>query len=164
MRKQPDGSTNDGHTDAYEQMVTTAEQIAWTHEFSDGIVRDSGDALLEFYGVRDPVANCQWPAHVRVRRHAGGGERAAGAQKSSRQEGREEDPGKEGRPPTLNWAELTEDRYAVLGSADGLDPGAAVGTMAPNRTAVGAECMTWNRPSPGQPCEGGRSCCTGSPC
>lgn len=48
MRKQPDGSTHDGHTDAYEQMVTTAEQIAWTHEFSDGIVRDSGDALLEF--------------------------------------------------------------------------------------------------------------------
>ncbi len=29
-------------------MVTTAEQIAWTDEFSDGIVRDSGDALLEF--------------------------------------------------------------------------------------------------------------------
>jgi hypothetical protein len=48
VRKQPDGSTHDGHTDAYEQMVMTAEQIAWTHEFSDGIVRDSGDALLEF--------------------------------------------------------------------------------------------------------------------
>ena len=163
MRKQPDGSTHDGHTDAYEQMVMTAEQIAWTHEFSDGIVRDSGDALLEFmeFAIQWRTAN-GLPTFSPA--HAGGGERAAGTQKSSRQEGREEDPGKEGRPPTLNSAELTEDRYAVLGSADGLDPGAAVGTMAPNRTAVGAECMTWNRPSPGQPCEGGRSCCTGSPC
>lgn len=46
-RRQPDGSTHAGHTDAYEQIVTTAEQIAWTHEFSDGIERDHGDVLLE---------------------------------------------------------------------------------------------------------------------
>lgn len=46
-RTQPDGSTHDGHTDAYEQIVPINEQIAWTHEFSDGIVRDSGDVLLE---------------------------------------------------------------------------------------------------------------------
>lgn len=43
----PDGSQHAGHTDAYEQIVPINEQIAWTHVFSDGIERDSGDVLLE---------------------------------------------------------------------------------------------------------------------
>ena len=33
--------------DAYEQQVSVAEQIAWTHKFSDGVVRDTGDVLIE---------------------------------------------------------------------------------------------------------------------
>ena len=44
---QPDGVEQAGHTDAYEQIVPINEQLAWTHEFSDGIKRDSGDVLLE---------------------------------------------------------------------------------------------------------------------
>ena len=36
-----------GTYDAFEQGVTTAEQIAWVHTFSDDIVRDSGDVLIE---------------------------------------------------------------------------------------------------------------------
>lgn len=47
MRVMPDGSQHAGHTDAYEQIVPINEQIAWTHVFSDGIERDSGDVLLE---------------------------------------------------------------------------------------------------------------------
>ena len=47
LRTQPDGTKHDGHTDAYEQIVPINEQIAWTHVFSDGIKRDSGDVLLE---------------------------------------------------------------------------------------------------------------------
>jgi hypothetical protein len=46
-RKMPDGSVHPGHTDAYEQIVPINEQIAWTHKFSDGIERDSGDVLME---------------------------------------------------------------------------------------------------------------------
>ncbi|MCX2931187.1 GH25 family lysozyme [Mycobacterium sp. CVI_P3] len=46
-RRQPDGTQHDGHTDAFEQIVPINEQIAWTHVFSDGIKRDSGDVLLE---------------------------------------------------------------------------------------------------------------------
>ena len=46
-RKMPDGSVHPGHTDAYEQIVPINEQIAWTHTFSDGIERDSGDVLME---------------------------------------------------------------------------------------------------------------------
>ena len=46
-RKLPDGTEVAGHTDAYEQIVPINEQIAWTHVFSDGLERDSGDALLE---------------------------------------------------------------------------------------------------------------------
>ncbi|MBN3455087.1 C39 family peptidase [Mycobacterium sp. DSM 3803] len=46
-RVMPDGSQHAGHTDAYEQIVPINEQIAWTHVFSDGIERDSGDVLLE---------------------------------------------------------------------------------------------------------------------
>ncbi len=42
-----DGTELAGHTDAYEQIVPINEQIAWTHVFSDGINRDSGDVLLE---------------------------------------------------------------------------------------------------------------------
>lgn len=41
------GVAYDGTFDADEQMVTVAEQIAWTHKFSDGITRDHGDVLLE---------------------------------------------------------------------------------------------------------------------
>ncbi|MBO0884390.1 MAG: hypothetical protein J2P17_29480 [Mycobacterium sp.] len=41
------GQSYQGTFDAYEQQVTTAEQLAWTHQFSDGIVRDSGDVLIE---------------------------------------------------------------------------------------------------------------------
>ncbi|MGO9349799.1 MAG: hypothetical protein ACLP3C_02705 [Mycobacterium sp.] len=45
--------------DAYEQQVTTAEQIAWTHKFSDGIVRDSGDVLIELmeFAIQYRTAN-----------------------------------------------------------------------------------------------------------
>jgi predicted chitinase len=46
-RKMPDGSVHPGHTDAYEQIVPINEQIAWTHVFSDGLERDSGDVLME---------------------------------------------------------------------------------------------------------------------
>ena len=46
-RRQPDGTEVPGHTDAYEQIVTIDEQVAWTHTFSDGITRDTGDVLLE---------------------------------------------------------------------------------------------------------------------
>jgi hypothetical protein len=46
-RKMADGSVHSGHTDAYEQIVPINEQIAWTHVFSDGLERDSGDVLLE---------------------------------------------------------------------------------------------------------------------
>jgi hypothetical protein len=46
-RTMPDGTVHPGHTDAYEQIVPINEQIAWTHEFSDHIVRDSGDVLME---------------------------------------------------------------------------------------------------------------------
>ncbi|MGU3498028.1 C39 family peptidase [Mycobacterium sp. C31M] len=46
-RRQPDGTEHAGHTDAFEQIVPINEQIAWRHEFSDGVVRDSGDVLLE---------------------------------------------------------------------------------------------------------------------
>jgi len=46
-RTLPDGTTHDGHSDAYEQIVPISEQIAWRHVFSDGIERDSGDVLLE---------------------------------------------------------------------------------------------------------------------
>jgi hypothetical protein len=41
------GQSYQGTYDAFEQQVTTAEQIAWVHTFSDGIVRDSGDVLIE---------------------------------------------------------------------------------------------------------------------
>ncbi|OBG29458.1 hypothetical protein A5672_02830 [Mycobacterium alsense] len=41
------GINYQGTYDAFEQEVTTAEQIAWVHTFSDGIVRDSGDVLIE---------------------------------------------------------------------------------------------------------------------
>jgi len=46
-RRQPDGTEVLGHTDAYEQIVTIDEQVAWTHTFSDGITRDMADVLLE---------------------------------------------------------------------------------------------------------------------
>jgi hypothetical protein len=46
-RRQPDGTEFPGHTDMAEQMVTTAEQLAWTHVFSDGVERDPGDILLD---------------------------------------------------------------------------------------------------------------------
>lgn len=42
-----DGQSYQGTYDAFEQQVTTAEQLAWVHTFSDGIVRDSGDVLIE---------------------------------------------------------------------------------------------------------------------
>ncbi|MDH6245189.1 hypothetical protein [Mycobacterium sp. OTB74] len=41
------GQTYQGTYDAFEQQVTTAEQLAWVHKFSDGITRDSGDVLIE---------------------------------------------------------------------------------------------------------------------
>lgn len=44
---QHNGHSYQGTFDAFEQMVTVAEQISWTHKFSDGIVRDSGDVLIE---------------------------------------------------------------------------------------------------------------------
>jgi hypothetical protein len=40
------GTHYDGTFDADEQLVTVAEQIAWTHKFSDGVERDSGDVLI----------------------------------------------------------------------------------------------------------------------
>lgn len=40
------GQNHDGTFDAFEQIVTVAEQIAWTHTFSDGITRDAGDVLI----------------------------------------------------------------------------------------------------------------------
>ena len=46
-RTQPDGTQQDGHTDADEQMVTVGEQIAWRNTFSDGITRDHGDVVIE---------------------------------------------------------------------------------------------------------------------
>jgi hypothetical protein len=41
------GQSYQGTYDAFEQQVTVAEQIAWTHVLSDGIERDSGDVLIE---------------------------------------------------------------------------------------------------------------------
>lgn len=41
------GQHYDGTYDAFEQQVTTAEQLAWVHKFSDGITRDPGDVLIE---------------------------------------------------------------------------------------------------------------------
>lgn len=41
------GQSYPGTFDAFEQQVATAEQLSWTHKFSDGIVRDSGDVLIE---------------------------------------------------------------------------------------------------------------------
>jgi hypothetical protein len=41
------GQMYQGTYDAFEQQVTTAEQIAWVHKFSDGITRDTGDVLIE---------------------------------------------------------------------------------------------------------------------
>jgi hypothetical protein len=41
------GKPYQGTFDAYEQQVCVAEQLAWTHKFSDGIVRDPGDILIE---------------------------------------------------------------------------------------------------------------------
>ncbi len=41
------GNTYSGTFDAFEQIVTVAEQIAWRHTFSDGIIRDCGDVLIE---------------------------------------------------------------------------------------------------------------------
>lgn len=101
-------------------MVTTAEQIAWTHEFSDGIVDDSGDALLEFmeFAIQWRTAN-----GLPTSAFAGtpGGGRTRRTQKSSRQEGREEDPGK--RPPTDPELGRTQ-RGQVRGAGvrRGLDP------------------------------------------
>lgn len=46
-RRQPDGKMQPGHTDADEQMVPVAEQIAWRNKFSDGIERDHGDVMIE---------------------------------------------------------------------------------------------------------------------
>lgn len=46
-RQQPDGSTYPGHTDAYEQQVCIGEQIAWKHQFSDGVWRDTADVLMD---------------------------------------------------------------------------------------------------------------------
>lgn len=46
-RKQPDGTDQPGHTDSDEQTVAIGEQIAWRNEFSDGIVRDHGDVMIE---------------------------------------------------------------------------------------------------------------------
>jgi hypothetical protein len=50
--KQAWNSTHNGVTygasfDAFEQIVATADQIAWTHKFSDGIVRDPRFILHE---------------------------------------------------------------------------------------------------------------------
>ena len=41
------GQPVQGTYDAFEQLVTVAEQLAWVHTFSDGITRDSGDVLIE---------------------------------------------------------------------------------------------------------------------
>ncbi|OHV01314.1 hypothetical protein [Mycobacterium talmoniae] len=40
------GKQYPGTYDAFDQIVTTAEQIAWTHVFSDGVKRDAGDVLI----------------------------------------------------------------------------------------------------------------------
>lgn len=40
------GQSYPGTFDAFEQIVTVAEQIAWTHTFSDGVTRDVGDVLI----------------------------------------------------------------------------------------------------------------------
>ncbi|TDH57560.1 hypothetical protein E2F47_01985 [Mycobacterium eburneum] len=40
------GQSYQGTFDAFEQMVTVAEQIAWTHTFSNGKVYDAGDVLI----------------------------------------------------------------------------------------------------------------------
>lgn len=36
-----------GTFDSGDHTTVTAEQLAWTHVFSDGIKRDSGDVLIE---------------------------------------------------------------------------------------------------------------------
>lgn len=36
-----------GTFDADEQQVGAVEQLAWVHDFSDGIIRDPGDILIE---------------------------------------------------------------------------------------------------------------------
>lgn len=41
------GKTYVGSFDAFEQVVGASEQLSWTHVFSDGIKRDSGDVLIE---------------------------------------------------------------------------------------------------------------------
>lgn len=41
------GTVYAGTFDAFEQIVTIAEQLAWVHKFSDGITRDPGDILIE---------------------------------------------------------------------------------------------------------------------
>jgi len=41
------GKPYQGTYDAFEQQVAVAEQISWTHKFSDGVVRDAGDVLIE---------------------------------------------------------------------------------------------------------------------
>jgi predicted chitinase len=63
-RRQPDGTEVPGHTDAFEQIVTIDEQIAWTHTFSDGITRDTGDVLLELmeFAIAWRRANNQSPS------------------------------------------------------------------------------------------------------
>lgn len=41
------GKTYVGSFDAFEQIVGASEQLSWTHVFSDGVKRDSGDVLIE---------------------------------------------------------------------------------------------------------------------
>ena len=40
------GKAYPGTTDAFEQIVGVAEQIAWTHKFSNGKTYDAGDVLI----------------------------------------------------------------------------------------------------------------------
>ncbi|PQM45203.1 hypothetical protein C1Y40_04629 [Mycobacterium talmoniae] len=40
------GQNFQGTYDAFEQIVTVAEQIAWVHTFSNGKTYDSGDVLI----------------------------------------------------------------------------------------------------------------------
>lgn len=91
----PDGSQHAGHTDAYEQIVPINEQIAWTHVFSDGIERDSGDVLLELmeFAIQWRQANdLPTSAFVEVngavvpRKRPAEGARQEGRQEGGRQE------------------------------------------------------------------------------
>lgn len=41
------GTVYAGTFDAFEQIVTVAEQVSWVHTFSDGMTRDTGDVLIE---------------------------------------------------------------------------------------------------------------------